>query len=102
MDQNQLSGTAKNLVGKMQEEEAGRATGDARMQLRGQMKQAEGSARDMYGQARQAAADGGEAVRELSDSMEDSLRNYIETKPYTTAAIALAVGWLIGRAHRPF
>jgi uncharacterized protein YjbJ (UPF0337 family) len=101
MNQNQLSGSARNLAGKAQEE-AGRATGDARTQLRGQMKQAEGSAQDIYGQAQQAAAEGGAAVREFSDSMEDSLRNYIETKPYTTAAIALAVGWLIGRAHRPF
>ena len=94
MDQNQLSGTAKNLSGKAQEG-VGRVTGDAGMRARGRMRQAEGSMQDLYGQAKEAAADG-------AGSIEDSLRNYIENKPYTTAAIALAVGWLIGRAHRPF
>jgi uncharacterized protein YjbJ (UPF0337 family) len=94
MDQNQLSGTAKNLGGKVQEG-VGRATGDAGMQARGRMKQAEGSMQDLYGQAKESAIEG-------ADSIEDSLRHYIENKPYTTAAIALAVGWLIGRAHRPF
>jgi len=94
MEQNQLSGTAKNLGGKAQEGIA-RATGDNNMQVRGGMKQAEGSMQDLYGQAKETASEG-------AASIEDSLRNYIENKPYTTAAIALAVGWMIGRAHRPF
>jgi uncharacterized protein YjbJ (UPF0337 family) len=101
MDQDRLSGTAKNLGGKV-EEGIGRATGDARTQLRGQMKQAEGSAQDLYGQAQEAAGETAEAVRKLSGSVEDALRDYIEHKPYTTALIALGLGWLIGRAHRPF
>jgi len=94
MEQNQLSGAAKNLGGKAQEG-IGRATGDNNMQARGRMKQAEGEMQDLYGQ-------GKEAVSEGAASIEDTLRNYIEHKPYTTAAIALAVGWMIGRAHRPF
>jgi uncharacterized protein YjbJ (UPF0337 family) len=104
MEQNQLSGAAKELGGKIQEG-VGRATGDAGAQLRGKMKQAEGSAQEAYGQAygraKEAAAEGADAVRELSGSVEDTLRHYIEKKPYTTAAIALAVGWVIGRSHRP-
>jgi len=36
------------------------------------------------------------------DSLDDTVRRYIETKPYTTALIALAIGWLMGRSHRPF
>jgi uncharacterized protein YjbJ (UPF0337 family) len=94
MEQNELSGIAKNLGGKAQEG-VGRATGDANMQARGRMRQAEGSMQDLYGQAQEMASQG-------AGSIEDSLRNYIENKPYTTAAIALAVGWVIGRAHRPF
>ena len=50
MDENRLSGTAKNLGGKV-EEAFGRATGDAKTQVRGQMHQAEGSVQDLYGQA---------------------------------------------------
>jgi len=101
MDQNRSSGATKELEGKIQEG-VGRATGDAGSQLRGRMKQAEGSAQEAYGRASEAAAEGGDAIRHLSGGVEDSLRHYIENKPYTTAAIAFAVGWLIGRSHRPF
>jgi uncharacterized protein YjbJ (UPF0337 family) len=94
MDQDRVSGTAKNLAGRI-EEGAGRAAGNAGMQARGQMKQAEGSAQDLYGQAKDGAA-------QTAASAEDALRDYIERKPYTTAMIALGLGWLIGRAHRPF
>jgi len=58
MDENRLSGTAKNLGGKV-EEAFGRATGDARTHTHGQMRQAEGSVQDLYGQAKDAA---GEAI----------------------------------------
>jgi hypothetical protein len=30
------------------------------------------------------------------------LRRTIETQPYTSAFVALGIGWLLGRAHRPF
>jgi uncharacterized protein YjbJ (UPF0337 family) len=101
MDEDQLSGTAKNIGGKAQEA-IGRATGNARMQARGEMRRAEGSMQDLAGHAKEAAAETADSVRAMSDSVEDSLRDFIENKPYTTAAIALAVGWIIGRAHRPF
>jgi hypothetical protein len=29
------------------------------------------------------------------------LRTTIETQPYTTAIVALGIGWLLGRMHRP-
>jgi ElaB/YqjD/DUF883 family membrane-anchored ribosome-binding protein len=29
------------------------------------------------------------------------LRNTIEQQPYTAVAIALGLGWLLGRSHRP-
>jgi hypothetical protein len=35
-------------------------------------------------------------------SLDDTIRHYIENHLYTTAAIALGLGWLIGRPHRPF
>jgi uncharacterized protein YjbJ (UPF0337 family) len=101
MDENRVSGTAKNLGGKI-EEGFGRAIGDTKSQAHGQMKQAEGSAQDLYGQAVDSASDAVVAVRKMSGSVEDALRVYIENNPYTTAAIALGLGWLIGRSHRPF
>jgi uncharacterized protein YjbJ (UPF0337 family) len=101
MDENRVSGTAKNLAGKA-EEGFGRATGDAKTRAQGQMRQAEGSIQDLYGQAVDSAGDTIEAVKKMPASVDDSIRHYIESNPYTTAAIALGVGWLIGRSHRPF
>jgi uncharacterized protein YjbJ (UPF0337 family) len=95
MDENRLSGTAKNLGGKVEE-------GDARTRAEGQMKQAEGSIQDLYGQAVDAAQDSINAVRKMPASLDDTIRHYIENRPYTTALIALGLGWLIGRSHRPF
>lgn len=66
------------------------------------MKQADGSVQDLYGQAKEFAGDAVDAVRRMPGSVEDSVRDYIESNPYTTAAIALGLGWLIGRSHRPF
>jgi ElaB/YqjD/DUF883 family membrane-anchored ribosome-binding protein len=82
MDENRLSGTAKNL--------------------HGQTQQAEESVQDLYGQAKDAAGEAINAVGKMPASLEDTIRHYIQNRPYTTAAIALAIGWLIGRSHRPF
>jgi uncharacterized protein YjbJ (UPF0337 family) len=101
MDENRVSGVAKNIGGKM-EEGFGRATGDAKTRVQGQMRQAEGSIQDLYGQAVDSAEDAIDAVRQMPASVDDTIRHYIETNPYTTAAIALGLGWLIGRSHRPF
>src|SRR5271165_2032961 len=101
MDENRTIGTAKN-VGAKAEEGFGRVIGDAKMKAQGQMKQAEGSIQDLYGQAVDAAEDTIDAVRKMPASLDDTIRHYIENNPYTTAAIALGLGWLMGRSHRPF
>jgi uncharacterized protein YjbJ (UPF0337 family) len=101
MDEDRLGGEAKNLAGKV-EEGVGRAPDDTKTQAHGQMKQAEGSLQDLYEQAKNAAGDTIDAVRKMPGSVDDPLRHYIEKRPYTTTAIALAIGWLIGRSHRPF
>jgi uncharacterized protein YjbJ (UPF0337 family) len=101
MDENRVTGTAKNVAGKV-EEGLGRAAGDAKSQVQGQMDQAAGTAQDLYGQAKDAAGNAVDAVRTMSGGAEDKIRDYIERNPYTAAAIALGLGWLIGRSHRPF
>jgi ElaB/YqjD/DUF883 family membrane-anchored ribosome-binding protein len=35
-------------------------------------------------------------------TLETALRDVIETQPYTAVGIALGIGWLFGRMHRPF
>ena len=93
MDENRLEGTARNLGGKIQED-VGRATGDAKTKAEGLMNQAAGTAQDLYGQTADAA-------RQTATTLDAWLRNSIETQPYTTAVVALGIGWLLGRIHRP-
>jgi uncharacterized protein YjbJ (UPF0337 family) len=107
MDENRLSGSAKNLDGKVNlggkiEEAFGRATGDVKTQVHGQAQHGDGSVQELYGQAKDAAGEAINAVGKMPASLEDTIRHYIQNRPYTTAAIALALGWLIGRSHRPF
>jgi uncharacterized protein YjbJ (UPF0337 family) len=93
MDEDRLYGTARNLGGKV-EEGVGRTTGDVKTQLQGKLDQAAGVAQDLYGQAADAA-------RDTAVSFDKWLRTTIETQPYATAIVALGIGWLLGRMHRP-
>jgi uncharacterized protein YjbJ (UPF0337 family) len=93
MDENRLEGTARNLGGKIQED-VGRATGDTKTKAEGLMNQAAGTAQDLYGQTADAA-------RQTATTLDAWMRNSIETQPYTTAVVALGIGWLLGRMHRP-
>src|SRR5260370_437552 len=94
MDENRMSGAAKNLGEKM-EEGYGRATGDAKTRLQGQMRQAEGSTQELYGQAVDSAEDAIDAVRRMPASADDSIRHFIESNPSPTAPIASVLHWLI-------
>jgi uncharacterized protein YjbJ (UPF0337 family) len=93
MDENRLEGTARNIGGKVQES-VGRATGEAKTQAEGMANQVRGKSQDLYGQAADTA-------RDTASNMDVWLRNTIETQPYTTAIVALGIGWLLGRLHRP-
>jgi uncharacterized protein YjbJ (UPF0337 family) len=100
MDENRITGTARNLGGKV-EEGVGRVTGDAKTQVRGMADQAAGAAQDLYGQARDTAAEAAVTARDSAASLEKWLRRTIETQPYTAAIVAMGLGWLLGRMHRP-
>ena len=93
MDENRLEGTTRNLGGKIQEG-VGRATGDTKTKAEGLMNQAAGTAQDLYGQTADAA-------RQTATTLDAWLRDSIETQPYTTAVVALGIGWLLGRLHQP-
>ena len=100
MDENRIAGTARNMGGKG-EEGFGRMTGDTKSQVEGIANQAAGAAQDLYGQARDSAADAVGAVSESATSLEKWFRHNVETQPYTTALVAVGIGWLLGRMHRP-
>jgi uncharacterized protein YjbJ (UPF0337 family) len=102
MNEDRITGAAKNLGGQV-EEGLGRAAGDVKSQLQGKAKQIEGEIQELYGQAKERAADAAEVVRDTASEAEDFIRTTIEQRPYTTAAIALGIGYLIGRfAHRDY
>jgi uncharacterized protein YjbJ (UPF0337 family) len=93
MNEDRIAGTARNLGGKA-EEGVGRVTGDVKTQVQGKLDQAAGAAQVLYGQT-------AEAARDSVTTLDKLLRNAIETQPYTTAIVALGIGWLLGRMHRP-
>jgi uncharacterized protein YjbJ (UPF0337 family) len=99
MNDDRVIGTAKNLGGKVQED-FGRVTGDTKSQVEGVINQAAGAAQDLYGQAKETASDAAQAVRHGAIDAEDYIRHTIEKRPYTTAVVALCVGWFIGRMGR--
>jgi uncharacterized protein YjbJ (UPF0337 family) len=99
MNEDRVIGSAKKVGGRV-EEGLGRATGDVKSQLQGNAKQVEGAAQDVYGQVKESASDAVEAIRESASGAEDFLRTTIEERPYTAAAVALGIGYLIGRFSR--
>ena len=107
MNEDRFAGTGKNVGGRV-EQGFGRATGDVKTEVEGKIKQATGAAQDVYGQAKDAAGeaygqakdavgDAARSVQEHAAPLEEFLRNAIESRPYTSVAVALGLGWFIGR-----
>jgi uncharacterized protein YjbJ (UPF0337 family) len=99
MNEDRVIGSARNLGGQAQAG-VGRMTGDTKSQVEGVINQATGAAQNLYGQAKEGAADAAQAVRRSAMDAEDIVRQTIEKRPYTTALVALGIGWLIGRMGR--
>lgn len=76
MDENRVSGTARDAYGRAQET-VGNIVGDARTQARGKVNQVRGQAEDAAGQ--------------VSDFVRD--------QPLTAVLIGVGVGYLLGRLH---
>jgi ElaB/YqjD/DUF883 family membrane-anchored ribosome-binding protein len=78
---------------------------DAKKHANGVSGEVSDAAQDLYGQAvdsaSQVAGVATKAARKTADSFEKALRNTVENQPYTAVAIALGLGWLFGRVHRP-
>jgi ElaB/YqjD/DUF883 family membrane-anchored ribosome-binding protein len=64
------------------------------MQTEGRANEIRGSAQEVYGQVQENAS-------ELVRSVGDVVGKFIKEQPYTAALIALGIGWLLGRTHRP-
>jgi uncharacterized protein YjbJ (UPF0337 family) len=99
MNEDRIEGAARNFGGKVQEA-AGRLTGDAKTRAEGEVNQAAGKVQNLYGQAADAASEAVDALEDSAAQAVDVVREFVETRPYTTALIALGVGWLIGMSGR--
>jgi uncharacterized protein YjbJ (UPF0337 family) len=93
MDENRVEGTVRKAAGKVQEG-LGRLTGDAEIQAKGMANETRGSAQDQYGKFQDSAS-------ELVRSAGNAVGKFIKEQPYTATLIALGIGWLLGRTHRP-
>lgn len=100
MDEHRVTGAAKSPTGRV-EDGLGRVTGDSKSQAEGIIDQAQGAAENLYGQAKDAAASAADGLQRTASSFEDIVRRTIEERPYAAAAIALGLGWVLGRMHRP-
>jgi ElaB/YqjD/DUF883 family membrane-anchored ribosome-binding protein len=82
-----------------------RAFGEAKKNASGVADEVTDAASELYGHARDSASQVADATttaaRKTAGSFEQALRNTIETQPYTAVMIALGLGWLFGRMHRP-
>jgi uncharacterized protein YjbJ (UPF0337 family) len=107
MDENRVVGTARKISGRAQEG-FGSVVGATKIEAEGIVNQVKGAAQDLYGQTRESASQIADAVtesaagaRQTVSSFERTLRNTIETQPYTAVFVALGLGWFLGRMHRP-
>jgi uncharacterized protein YjbJ (UPF0337 family) len=72
MDKDRVAGSAKDFAGKV-EGAVGDATGDAKTQASGRMREASGTMQNLYGQAKDAARDVGDAAASYAkDALENS------------------------------
>ncbi|MET7241951.1 CsbD family protein [Methylobacterium sp. EM32] len=95
MDSDRIIGAGQELGGKVQQR-VGEWTGDAGTRAQGVADQASGTARNIYGQAKDGVR---EAVRGLADAAPDSLDQARETGRHTYHRADRAVARQIGDHH---
>jgi uncharacterized protein YjbJ (UPF0337 family) len=96
MNKHQVAGTARSAAGKV-EEGLGRLSGDVEARAHGKMGQVKGELEKAFGHAKDTAHDAVETVGEGAGDAGSYLHATIKEHPYTTAAMALGLGFIIGR-----
>lgn len=87
MDKDRITGTAKDVAGKV-EGAVGGLTGDARTEASGRAREATGTVQNLYGQAKDAARDAGDAAVNFA---KDAMDNSGDTYQQGSEAVAKAV-----------
>jgi uncharacterized protein YjbJ (UPF0337 family) len=105
MDKDRITGAAKDVAGKV-EGAFGRATNDASTEARGRAREAEGTVENLYGQAKDAARDIGDAAsgyaKDAIDAGSDLYRDgnkaiasTVQNQPLGALLVAGAVGFAL-------
>jgi uncharacterized protein YjbJ (UPF0337 family) len=90
MDKDRIVGSAKDFAGKV-EGAVGDATGDAQTKTSGRAREATGTVQNLYGQAKDAARDLGDAAASAADYAKDAYANSGDTLRDGTQAVAQKV-----------
>jgi ElaB/YqjD/DUF883 family membrane-anchored ribosome-binding protein len=89
-------GTIRSVLSEARDE-----TADVADQVKSAVQDLYGQAKDSTSQVAHAAGRSVKLARRTAFSLDDVARNTIENQPYLSVAIALGLGWLLGRMHRP-
>ena len=105
MDKDRIAGTAKDFAGKV-ETSVGEMTGDADSQASGRLREAAGTAQNLYGQAKDAARDATDAATNYAkqayensgDTFRDgseALAKKVRDNPIGSVLIAGGIGFAL-------
>jgi uncharacterized protein YjbJ (UPF0337 family) len=105
MDNDRIAGSAKDFAGKF-ESAVGDITGDASTQAAGRAREASGTVQNLYGQAKDAARDAGDAAAgyamDAYDSTGETLRDgsqalarSVQNNPLAALLIAGGIGFAL-------
>ena len=89
MDENRVSGTARNIGGKI-EEGVGALTGNTKTQIQGKLDQASGAAQDLYGQAADAARESATGFDHSSEGNGGQIHNVVT---------GFTLAWVLGHLN---
>ncbi|WP_185982941.1 CsbD family protein [Aureimonas mangrovi] len=110
MDKNRVEGAAKEFGGKVQGA-YGDAVGSDQASAEGRMREAEGTAQNLYGQGRDAVRDAADdASRYASDLYDNAgayaqagsraVRRQVQESPLSMLLVAGAIGFVLGLSAR--
>ncbi len=105
MDKDRIAGSAKDFAGKV-EGAVGDATGDAKTEASGRLREAAGTVQNLYGQAKDAARNVGDAAtdyaRDAYENSGDTLRDgsqavarKVQDNPLGSLLIAGGIGFAL-------
>ena len=99
MDENEISGAAKNLGGNVKSA-FGNVTGDSETQASGMVDQVVGTAQKTYGKIKDQASGAGSTLVDQMDEASAFLGDTVAERPLTSLLVAGAIGYVLAMLMR--